>query len=75
MKFQLLIKIKMLKNKLFSPVLKLLVFVFIMLINVKMPTLIGIITLKSLISCLVELSIKKFYNLIHFIIAYRIYPQ
>ena len=38
--------------------------VFIMLINVKMPTIIGILTFMSRkISCLAELSMKKVYNL------------
>ena len=37
--------------------------VFIMLINVKMPIIVGILTFMSrIISCSAELSMKKFYN-------------
>ena len=46
MKFQLLIKAKMLKIMIFLAY-KLLVSVFILLINVKMPTTIGILTFMS----------------------------
>ena len=49
MKFQLLIKAKMLKKMLFLAV-KLLVSVFNLLINVKMPTIVGILTLISRIN-------------------------
>ena len=60
MNFQLLIKTKILKIK--SPVaFKLSDVVFIMLINVKMPTIVSILTFKSMIfSCSVEFSIKSF---------------
>ena len=61
-KFQLLIKTKMLKNKDFCLAFKLSVVVFIVLINVKMPTIVGILTfistIKFILSCM-----KKFYNL------------
>ena len=49
MKFQVLIKAQMLKNKDFFAV-KLLVGVFILLINVKMPTIVGILTFMSRIN-------------------------
>ena len=56
-KFQLLIKNKMLKNKDFSCFSDVL---FIMLINVKMPTSVGLLTFMSMINlCSVELSMKK----------------
>ena len=53
-KFQLLIKTKMLKNKLF--LLSNSHVVFIMLINVKMPTVVGILTLISMIIFHAQLS-------------------
>ena len=54
-KFQHLIKTKMLKNKDFLSNV-----VLILLINVKMPTIVDILTFMSGInSCLVELSMKK----------------
>ena len=49
MKFQLLIKTNLLKNKLFFA-FKLSDVVFIMLINVKMPTIVGILTFMSKIN-------------------------
>ena len=59
-KFQLLIKTNMLKNKEVS-CFKSLSYVFIMLINVKMPTIVGILTFMSrIISCSAELSMKSF---------------
>ena len=48
MEFQLLIKSKMLKNKDFLA-FKLSDVVFIMLIDVKMPTIVGILTFMSMI--------------------------
>ena len=57
MKFHLLLKTNFLKNEdfAFKPS-----DVFIMLINVKMPTVVGILTFMSMInSCLVELSLEK----------------
>ena len=58
-KFQLLIKTKIPKNKEFLA-FNLSDVVFIMLINVKMPTIFGILTFMSrLISCSAELSMKK----------------
>ena len=48
MKFQLLIKAKILKNKTFFDS-KLSDVVFILLINVKMPTIVGIFTFMSMI--------------------------
>ena len=48
-KFQLLIKTNMLKNKEVS-CFKSLSYVFIMLINVKMPTIVGILTFMSRIN-------------------------
>ena len=47
MKFQMHIKTKMLKNKIFSCFQTLTDDVFIMLINVKMPTIVGILTFMS----------------------------
>ena len=59
MEFQLLIKSNMLKNMTFLA-FKLSDVVFIMLINVNMPTIVGILTFMSrIISCSVELSAKK----------------
>ena len=49
MKFQLLIKTKMFKNKLFLA-FKLTDVVFIMSINVKIPTIVGILTFISMIN-------------------------
>ena len=49
MNFQLLIKTKMLKIKAFL-VFKLSDGVFIMLINVKMPTIVGILTFMSMLN-------------------------
>ena len=49
MKFQMLIKTNMLKNKYFLA-FKLSDVVFIMLINVKMPTIVGILTFMSMIN-------------------------
>ena len=58
-KFQLLIKTKILTIKKFLA-LSLSDVVLIMLINVKMPTIVGILALMSRInSCLAELSTKK----------------
>ena len=63
MKFQLLIKTKMLKYKVFL-LLSSHYTVFIMLINGKMPTIVGILTFMSRIFlCSVEFSMKKVYNL------------
>ena len=60
MKFQLLIKAKMLKNKDFS--FKLSDVAFIMLINVKMPTIVGILTLMSMINfMLILVEDEKFF--------------
>ena len=50
MKFQLLIKGKMLKNIKIFLALKLSDAVFIMLINVNMPTIVGILTFMSRIN-------------------------
>ena len=50
MKFQLLIKAKMLNKILIFLAVKLLVGVFILLINVKMPTIVGILTFMSRIN-------------------------
>ena len=52
MKFQLLIKTEMLKIKECLAV-KLSGVVFIMLINVKMPTIVGILTLMSMLNLIV----------------------
>ena len=49
MKFQLLMKTKLLKNKTFLA-FKLSDVVYIMLINVKMPTIVGILTFMSMIN-------------------------
>ena len=49
MQFQLLIRAKMLKIKTFLP-LKLSDGVFVMLINVKMPTIVGILLFMSMIN-------------------------
>ena len=51
MKFQLLITTKMLKNIDFS-CFKLSDVVFIMLMNVKMPTIVDILTFMSMINCM-----------------------
>ena len=48
MTFQLLMKTKMLEIKLFSCFQTLIYVVFIMLINVKMPTILGILTFISM---------------------------
>ena len=63
MKFQLVIESKILKNNHF-PYLKHSDVVFILPINVKMPTIVGILTSMSMIiSCSAELSLnEKFYN-------------
>ena len=59
MNFQLLLLTKVLKNKTFLG-LKLSDIAFIMLINVKMPTIVGILTfLNMIISFSAELSMKK----------------
>ena len=66
MNFQLLIKTKlmMLKIKLFLA-LKLLDLIFIMLINVKMPTSVGILTFMSWIDSMLRLvENEKIYNLV-----------
>ena len=56
MKFQLLIKAKMLKNIFLAVTLS----VFILLINVKMSTIVGILKFMNMINlCSVELSTKK----------------
>ena len=60
MNFQLLIKAKLLKNKTFLA-FKLSNVVFNMLINVKLPTIVGILTVMSIINFHAQL-IKK-YNL------------
>ena len=52
-KFQLPIKTKMLKNKDF-PCFQLSDVVFTMLINVKMPTLVGILTFMSMINLILS---------------------
>ena len=58
-KFQLLIERKVLKNSIF-PHLKHSDVALFLLINVKMSTIVGILNLRAgLISCSVELSIKK----------------
>ena len=57
MKLQLLLKSKMLKNKDFSKnnlAFKLSDVVFIMLINVKMSTIVGILTFMSMINCMLS---------------------
>ena len=57
-KFQRLIKAKMLKNTFLAA--KLLVGVFILLINVKMPTIVGILTFMSgVLLCSFVLSMNK----------------
>ena len=62
MKFKLLIKTKISTNEEVS--LSPSNVVFIMPINVKMPTFVGILTFMSRInSCSAELSMEKFYNL------------
>ena len=62
-KFQLLIKLKYRQIKKFLA-LSLSEVVFIMLINVKMPTIVGILAFMSRIDFVsAELSTKKFYNL------------
>ena len=58
MEFQLCIRTKCCKNKDFLA-FKLSDAVFIMLINVKMPTIVGILTFMSTINFIVELSMKK----------------
>ena len=58
MKFQLLIKAKMLKNKDFLA-FRLSAVVFIVLINVKIPTIVGIITFMSMKKIYAQLSMKK----------------
>ena len=64
MKFQLLIKNKMLKRKIFHA-FKLLDLVFIILINVKMTTNFGILTFTSMINSILSRveHEKIFYNL------------
>ena len=66
MQFQLLIKGKIMKNKDFflAVKLKLSDAVFILLINVKIPTIVGIFTLMSRLknSCSAKLSMEKVYN-------------
>ena len=54
MRFQLLIKTKMLKNKGFLFAFKLSDVVFIMLINVKMPMIVGTLTFMSMIKCMLS---------------------
>ena len=61
-KFQVLIKLKYRKIKKFFA-LSLSDIVFAMLVNVKMPTIVGILSFMSRINlCSAELSMKKFYN-------------
>ena len=63
MKFQLLIKTKMLKNKDFFLLSNSQMLVLIILINVKMPTIVGILTFMSMIKTnhtQIELSMKSF---------------
>ena len=55
MKFQLLIKTKMLKNKRHFLLSNTYNVVFIMLINVKMPTIVGILTFISMIKFMLNL--------------------
>ena len=60
MKFHLLIKTKILTNEEVFFALSLSDVVFIMLTNVKMPTIVGILTIRSsIILCSAELSMKK----------------
>ena len=55
-KFQLLIKNKMLKNTQIVLAIKLSDVVFILLINVKMPTIVGILTYMSMDKVCAQLS-------------------
>ena len=56
MKFQLLIKAKMIKNQKKNLAFKLSDAAFIMLINVKMPTIVGIFTFMDMINFYAQLS-------------------
>ena len=63
MKFQLLIKTKIPQNNDFSFAFSLSDVVFIMLINVKMPTIVDILLFMSMINFVLSWAWKKFYNL------------